>query len=342
MTDFLNIFNPGNAMFTKAALTGSVNTQPYVPEHTSKWLEWNTQGETKRTLILEFNEGSLAIIPEAPVGAPGFTPDADVRSAIPVIVPHFPMKKSLLAKQFEGVRAFGSELDETIQNATNQLMAQIDKHNKLIWEIGRLGAITGLVRGHNGSIRQNWFNVFRDEDGTPLTQTTHSVNFANANTKIRSELIAAKEKAEEHLGDISATGWVAICGKNRFRSITDHQSFEKSFERYNDGSALRDDLGIDGFSIASDMKVVKYSRSTVAGVQLIGDDDMYVCPIAPDMYQTRFAPGTSMADLGSTGLPQYVDSKFLDFGDGVEFRAQTNPLSYVTRLQAITKVVQTA
>lgn len=336
--DIANIFTPDNALFEKAVVTGHVNSQPYVPEHTSAWFPWNSEGVTSKNLIIEFNEGSLGIVPEAPRGAPGHVPERDVRSGVPVIVPHFPTQETLLATQFEGVRAFGSELYETVEMERNKLLARINRRNRLMWEVSRIGAITGLVIDHNGNIRQNWFNAF-GKDGVPLVQTTHDVDFASSNTNIRSELIAARDKAEEQLGDLTATGYVAICGKNRFASITDHPKFEKAFERYNDGSALRDDLS-GGFLISSDITVKKYTRAKVGGISLIGDDDMFIVPIADGMFQTRFAPGTGMSDLGSTGLPEYVSTHLLPHDEGAEFKGQTNVVSWIERLLAVCKVRQ--
>ncbi len=335
-----NILNPGNEFFTKASLTGYVNKQPYVPEYLAKWLPWNVEGLTLRQALIEMAQGTISLIPAAAVGSAGFDIDDDLRNAISVVVPHFPTRKTLLVTEFEGVRAFGSQLLETVEDKRNKVLMQINKHNRAVWEAARVGAITGQVIGHNGQIRHNWYNTFRDENGDPLTQTTHAVDFASANTKIRSELIDARDKSEEKLGDLTATGYVAVAGKNRFRSITDHPSFEKAYERHNDGAALRDNLGLEGFQIASDITVMKYSRSKVGGIELIGDDDLYMCPIAEDMYQMRFAPGTGMSDLGTTGLPEYVSSKLLDHDTGIEMKGQTNPLAWVSRLEAIVKVEQ--
>ncbi|WP_222393687.1 major capsid protein [Rhizobium leguminosarum] len=338
--EVLNILNPGNELFTKAALTGWVNKQPFVPEYLAKWLPWNVEGETLRQLIIEFNEGSLALIPEAKPGSPGYSPDDDDRTAVSVAVPHFPMRKTLLATEFEGVRAIGSDLLETVEDKRNKVLAILNRYNRAIWEVARMGAISGLVIGHNGQVRHNWFNTFKDVDGQNLQQTVKTIDFNSGNTKLRSELIDARDLSEEKLGDLSATGYVAICGKNRFKSITDHPSFEKMFERYNDGQYLRDNLGIDGFQVASDITVVKYGRSKIGNITVIGDDDMFLCPRAEGMYQGRMAPGTGMADLGTTGLPEYVSSKILDHDEGIEMKGQTNPLFWVERLEAIVKIEQ--
>jgi len=338
--EVLNILNPGNELFTKAVLSGFVNKQKFIPEYSAEWLDWNMEGVTLRQILIDYTEGGLALIPEAPIGSPGYTPDDDIRTAISVVVPHFPMKKTLLAVEFEGVRAEGTDLLETVADKRNKVLMTLNRYNRAIWEVARMGAISGLVIGHNGQVRHNWFNTFKDSNGQPLQQTVKTIDFTAANTNLRSQLIDARDMSEDKLGDLSATGYVAICGKNRFKSITDHPSFEKMFERYNDGQYLRDNLGISGFQVASDITVVKYGRSKIGGISVIGDDDMFLCPRAEGMYQMRFAPGTGMSDLGSTGLPEYVSSKQLDHDEGLELKGQTNPVAWVERLEAIVKIEQ--
>ena len=331
--DILDIFNEGNELFTKASIADHVDVQPHVPDHTSKWFDWNSQGETTDRLVIEFTEGNLAMIPEAVRGAPGDAPERDVDSGVPVRVPHFPQRDALLASQFMGVRMSGSELLETVENKRNQLLAKFNRRNRLMWEVSRIGAITGLVINYKNQVSKNWFTEFG------VDQTTAEIDFAGSNTKIRTALMKARDKGAEKLGDLTATRWVAVCGTDRFDSVVDHPSFEKAVERWNDGAALRDDLS-GGFPIASDITLVKYTRASVAGKVLIGPNDMYLCPVAEGMYQTRFAPGTAMEDLGTLGKPEYVYPKVLDFNEGVEFKAQTNVLSYVQRLEAIVKVSQ--
>lgn len=333
MSGLLNFFNSGNELFSKMALTDYVNTRPYIPEHTGAWFDWNEQGEISRQLLIDFTDGNLSMIPEALPGAPGDAPERDVDSAVPVVIPHFPQRDTLYAASLEGVRQSGTELLQTAETMRNRILDKFHRRHRLMWETSRIGAITGMVINHKGEIRRNWFNEFE------LTPTTHEVDLSSANLKIRTALMKARDKGVEKLGDLIATRWIAICGTDIHDDLVDHPSFEKAVERWNDGAMLRDDLS-GGFNIASDITVVKYSRATVAGTTLIGPRDMYLCPVAEGMYQTRFGPGTGFSDLGSIGLSEYVSPHFLPHDEGVEFKAQTNVLSYVQRLEAIVKVTE--
>lgn len=326
-----NILNSGNELFSKLALTDHVITQPYTPDLVSKWLPWNSEGVHLPTVAIDFTDGTLDLIPEAVRGAPGDAPERDTDSSVIVKIPHYPQQDTLFATQFEGIRAAGSELLVTVESERNKLLAKFSKRNRLMWEVSRIGAITGKLLNSSGSVSKNWFKEFS------AAQTKATIDFASANTKLRTELVKAKDKGEDQLGEFTAEKWLLVCGKDAFPMITDHPNFEKMFERYNDGAMLRDDLS-DGFQIASNITAVKYTRNKVGGQTIFGDSDMYLVPVVDGMFQTRFGPGTGMGDLGVTGLPEYVSPYDLPHDEGVELKAQTNVISWVQRLQAIVKI----
>lgn len=328
-----NILNSGNELFSKVALTDHVITQPHVPELTSKWLNWNAEGTHLSSIAIDFTDGTLSLIPEAVRGAPGSSPARDTDSTVLTKIPHYPQQDTLFATSFEGIRAAGSELLTTVESERNKILAKFHNRNRLMWEISRIGAITGRVLNHKGQVVKNWFKEFS------VSQTKAKIDFSSASTKLRTALVKAKDLSEENLGEYTADNFVLIAGKNKFAQITDHPDFEKMVERFNDGQMLRDDLS-GGFQIASNISMVKYTRNVVGGVTIFGDDDMYLCPVVNGMYQTRFGPGTGMTDLGSIGLPEYVSPHFLPHDEGVELKAQTNVLSYAQRLQAIVKIEQ--
>lgn len=326
-----NILNSGNELFSKVALTEHVVTQPYVPDLVSKWLPWNSEGVHLPTVAIDYTDGNMDMIPEAVRGAPGDAPERDTDSSIITRIPHYPQQDTLYATQFEGIRAAGSELLATVETERNKLLSKFSKRNRGMWEVSRIGAITGRLLNSKGETSKNWFKEFG------VSQTKAQIDFASANTKLRTELVKAKDKGEDNLGEFTADRWILIAGKDAFPLITDHPNFEKMFERYNDGAYLRDDLS-DGFQIASNITAVKYTRNKIGKQVIFGDSDMYLVPVVDGMFQTRFGPGTGMGDLGVIGLPEYISPYDLPHDEGVELKAQTNVISWVQRLQAIVKI----
>ncbi|TAW65432.1 hypothetical protein ELI15_14150 [Rhizobium ruizarguesonis] len=335
--DIANFLKKGNELFERAEMIAHQDKQPFVPEHSGALLPWVYNGTHSRTAYIEVREGGLEFLAESdPFGTDAFVPDEDGRYIIPLIIPHFKQKKSLTPAMFEGVVAFGMEALESVEGKRNDFLGKMSRNHRLIWEVARMGAITGRVLGPNGSIIRNWFNKLGSE-GSPLVQTKKTVDWSSA--KIRSALVDAKRLGEEKLGDKTADGWVGICGKNVMDAINDNTSFEKSVERFNDGSLLRTD-NRGGLILASDIIVHEYARPTVAGINLIGPDDFYLCPKVDDMYNFAWGPGTGMSDLGSQGRPEYYTAEDLPHDGGVEIKGSTNPLAWVSDLEAIVKVEQ--
>jgi Phage major capsid protein E len=319
--------------FNTRVMMDYIASQPYLPEMLSKWLPWTSKGELSHLAMIEYREGSLALIPEAERGAPGYRPDDFVRSELPVKIPHFPMEKPLLAEPLRGVRAAGSELVEVFETKRNELLQDFNKYNRVVWENSRAGAITGKLYKANGvDISRNWFDIFGIE------QTVHEIDFANGNTDVIEEITDAKDKSEDALGDLVANGYMLIAGRNVQKQIKGHASFKKAFDRFDFGSVFRQD-GRDGVIVTNDVSMVTYTRGKVNGFYFIDPDEAYLCPLADGMYQTRFAPGPGMSTLGQEGEPEYISTKLLDHDEGIEFKGNTNVLSYVQRLPAIVKIV---
>jgi len=321
-----------NDIFTVRSMMDFIDERPYVPEQLSKWLPWNSAGELSHLTSIEFRNGTLDIIPEAERGAPGYRGSDPTRFAIPVEIPHYPQEKSLLAESVRGVRAFGSELVEVFETKRNEILTEFNVANRLTWERGRAAAITGILyRADMVTPLINWF------DRTGMTQSTYEINFDDPNTEVIEELTDAKGLSEDNQGDASASGYMLIAGRNIQKKIKTHPSVKTGYERWNAGGLFREDVR-DGFPISTDINVVTYTRGKINGNFLIHPDEAYLCPLINGMYQTRFAPGTGIQTLGQLGQPEYVSPKILDHDEGVELKAQTNPLSYVRNLKSIVKI----
>ncbi|WP_427145190.1 major capsid protein [Rhizobium pisi] len=318
--------------FNQRVMMDYITTKPYNPQMFSKWLPWNSQGELSHLAMIEFREGSLSLIPEAERGAPGYRPDDYVRSEIPVKIPHFPMQKTLLAESVRGTRAFGSELMEVFEDERNTILQSFTDYFSVNWENSRAGAITGKLYKANGvDISKNWFDIF------DVQQTTHEIDFDDANADMIEEITDAKEKAEDELGDLVADGFLLVAGRNFQKKFKGHVSFKKAFDRFDFGSVFRQD-GRAGVVITNDVNMVTYTRGKVNGFYFIDPNEAYLCPLADGMYQTRFAPGLGMSTLGAKGLPENIATKLLDFDEGIEFKGDTNVISYVQRPKAIVKL----
>ena len=88
----------------------------------------------------------LALVPSTPRGSPPIANVEDRRHLVPFLVPHFPMRDTIMADSILGVRAFGTEDQlETISSVLNERLASMNRHHDVTLEWLRLGACRGIV-----------------------------------------------------------------------------------------------------------------------------------------------------------------------------------------------------
>jgi hypothetical protein len=329
----LNVKDPYNMI----ALTGAINELPYIPHELEEWLPWNVQGEAIDKLLIEFlADGSLELIDEAARGSgKKESVDRDVRSSILIKVPYYPQWETIMAAQVQGVRAFGSDSElEGYQVKVNEALQKIKNKNALMREFIRAGALQGKILKKDGNVSQDLLALFG------ISKNTHQAALGTATTDVVAEIIEAKEKAEDELGQFQglARGYKLICGKNIFRKITRHAKVEKAYEYWNStsgmGGAARDDLR-KGFPIASDVDVVSYSKGKVGSTNFLDPDTALLCPIVDGLYQTRNAPADNKWAVNTIGLPEYASSQELPLGKGDEVHGEMSTVSYVERPRAV-------
>jgi len=331
-------FNIADALrsdvFSLRSIIDYIDKKPYITQNVSLWLNWMAKGEYLPVAMIEFREGTLSLIPEAPRGAKGDSNDRADRSAVPVVIPHYPQTDTLLAESVRGVRAFGSELEQAFEVERNSILDSQHKRHLLRWEYSKVSAIKGLVYETNAAgvsiVKVNWFDKFG------VVQHEVDIDLDDATTDVVAETIDAKALSEDELGEFDATEYVLICGRDFFKKYVNHPTQKAAWQRFNEGSFLRGD-NRKGFPIANDVTVVEYGRGKIGGQWLIEPDEAYLCPVADDMYQTRYAPGTGISTLGEMGQPEYFSTKLLDHDEGVEMKASTSILSYVQRPRAVIK-----
>lgn len=320
--------------FSLTSFLDYIEKKPYIPQNFASWLPWTTKGVYLNTAFIEFKEGTLSLIPEAPRGAKGDSNPRDTRGVLPVMIPHYPQTDELLAESVRGVRAAGDSVLQAFESERNGILDKQHNRNLLRWEYSKGGAITGFLFEDDGQggefARYDWFQLFG------LQRNLIQLDLTTATTPVVEKLIEGKELSEEELGFLDANGYMLICGKGFFKALTSHPSIKQAYDRWQDGAFLRAD-NRKGFTIADDITVVSYSRGKIAGKYLIADDEAYLCPIAEGMYQVRHAPGTGVSTLGEIGTPEAFSFKLLDHDQGVEMKASTDVLSYTQRPKAITK-----
>jgi hypothetical protein len=105
----LDVFNQD--AFSVMTLTDAINGVPFVPGRAGTIVDWNEQGITTTSIMIENVDGVLKLLNPTPRGGPGETKAKDKRNMRSLIVPHYQHDDGINADEVQGIRAFGSETD---------------------------------------------------------------------------------------------------------------------------------------------------------------------------------------------------------------------------------------
>lgn len=324
-----------NDGFTMSSLTALINIQPYQPGRISQLGYFAEQGVSTTTIQIERSNGSLNLVATSPRGGVGQQTKADKRDLTPFNVPHLPQNATIYADEIQNLRAAGSESEEdTMTTYVAQRFATMRRNLDATIEFHRIGAIKGLVLDADGSsVITNLFTQFN------LTQQVLSMELDVTTTKVRNLVVAAKRLAEDALGAANVSGYRAFCSDTFFDAFVAHEDVEAAYNRYMEGSFLRDDVRM-GFEFAG--VTWENYRGTVGGVAFIAAGEAYLVPEGvADLFITRFAPADTMDYANTMGVPYYAQQDRLRMNKGIELEGQSNPANLCTRPDAIIKLTLT-
>ncbi len=294
---------------------------------------FSEEGVTTTRISIERDNDELALVPDAPRGAPGQVVVGSKRDLIPFEALHLPVRGTIRADEVQNVRAFGSESEvQTVQAMVAARLAKMRRKIDATLTYHRVGAVTGKIYDADGKrLLLDLYDRFKIEPQV--------VSFAlgTGSTKVLTKILEATRKAEDALiGAGIITGWLGLVGRNFYDAFTTHTSVEKAFDRWNDGQFLRDDLR-SGFVFGNVTWKEFYGR--VGAIDFIDPDEGYLIPLGvPDMFVTNFAPGDYMDVVNTLGLPYYASQELLEHNKGVDLEAQSNPLTLNTRPRGVIKL----
>lgn len=322
-----NIFTSN--LFTLNSLTASINNLPYTPTRISQLGWFEEAGVGTLDVWIEEQNGTVSILDVKPRGAPGEPVNDDRRKGRSFRVPHIPARGAVHADEVAFVREFGTEnASRTVQSVINRKQAIARQSIDYTIEAHRIKAIQGTFRDHNNT-DVSLFTTFG------VVQQTQAMGWSkSADSNFREKAFSVRKKQRDGLGGVPFTGSYALCGDTFWAALLEDKEVKASYLNQAQAAELRGNptntVTIGGitwewYEGTSDCK--------------IADAEAYAVPVGvPGLFLTRYAPADTMSAVGTLGLPYYSIPELMEFGKGVEFEAQSNPLNICTRPRAVIKL----
>lgn len=337
----LDVFN-SNA-FGVLSLTDAINKAPFVPGRAGQLIDWAERGVTTTSIMLEEQDGVLALINPTPRGGPGETAAKGGRTARMLRIPHYEINDAIYAEEVQGVRAFGQE--STVQTVLAQVNARQQEHVLLkldpTLEYQRVGAIKGVILNGDGS---TLYNLFTEFGVTQETEIDFDLDNANpASGALRKKCAGAVRAMTDNLGAAPVIGAHAFCGNAFFDDLLAHKEVVESYKGTPMAQVLR-----EGYVYPNGDKVYgafefggivwENYRGSVGGQPFIGADACHIFPVGtPGLWRTVYAPADYIETVNTPGLPRYTRQHPMANGKGIHLDSQMNALSYCTRPKALLK-----
>ncbi|MDW3682938.1 major capsid protein [Cupriavidus sp. CV2] len=338
----LDIFQ--NDAFGVVSLTKAINDIPYQPKRLGELGWFSEEGVTTTALMLEREGTTISLIPAGSRGAPGRPEKADKRKLVSLPSVHLPQRATINADEVQNVRAFGSETDEmTVTSLVNKRLVKLRRNIDTTIEWQRMGAVKGQVLDSDGSVLLDLFQTFG------LTKTTKALALNVDATKVRTAVVGAKRTMEQKLGGLEYRSIRVLCSASFFDAFVDHPAVQRAWDNFQDRALLQQDLrgpganggagGGGGAPAGGFMFAGCYweeYRGNISGQSFIADGKAHMVPEGvPDLFSTTYSPADYMETVNTIGLPYYAKQELMDFNKGVEIEAQSNPITYCTRPDAL-------
>lgn len=330
-----DIFN--NDAFTLVGLTQSINDAAYTPGRLGQMGLFEERGITTTSVSIEKVGDTIKLVPTAPRGSSGEVYNSRKRTLRNLSTVHLPQRATILADQILGMRKFGTE-DEVQQMSDwvqSEYLAPMKRDIEVTQEYHRIGAVKGQVLDADGTtVLLDLFTEFG------VAQST--AGWTMATDDIRAKIVSLKRQIAAVMKGIPWGGVHVLCSSTFFDALIGNSTVEAAYDRFQDGVFLREDysqFGTNGFTFGGTGVTFEEYWGDAGDQQLIADGEAYAIPRgAAGLFQSRFAPGDYMDTVNTPGLPYYSSLKELDHGKGVELEAQSNPLHYCSRPDAVVKI----
>jgi len=329
-------------LFSVFSLTTAINKVPWQPGLIGGMNLFAPVPQPITVVMIEEQNNTLALVPSKPRGSPADINVMGNRRLIPFLIPHFPIRDTVMADSILGVRAFGT--DNQLE-AINQIIASrvtwMGRKLDVTQEWLRLGAIKGVIITALDRITAapleaiSLFDAFRVDAQAqqsweilpPATGWTEAMAW---NTPIRSYITSVQRLIAAELGGIPFTGLVAICGGAFFDAIAGAPETRQTFLNTQQAGVLREQIYGSVVDYAG-CRFIEYLGG-VGNLVFVPDDEAFIIPRGvPDLFIEAYAPADYIETVNTMALPRYAKQEVMPFDKGVELESQMNVLPICTR-----------
>ena len=322
--------------FHVTALTAAINILPNSYGRLERMALMPPRPVRFRQIAVEEKNGVLNLLPTLPVGSPGTVGERGKRKLRSFNIPHIPHDDVVLPEEVQGIRAFGSgnEAQALADVMADHLQTMRSKH-AITLEHLRMGALKGVILDADGSTLYDLYAEFGIE------AKTVAFGLDDDDTDVKAKCMEVLRHIEDNLRGEFMTRVHALVAPEFFDALTSHAKVEKAYERWMDGTALRDDMR-SGFTFGGITFEEYRGQATDQDGNVrrfIAENEGHTFPLGTvETFASYFAPADFNETANTLGQQLYAKQEPRKFERGTDLHTQSNPLPMCHRPGVLVKL----
>ena len=341
MNPILDIF--GNAAFSSTSLTAAINIVPNDYGRIRELGIFSNEPLTTTTVAIQYEAGTLNLLPTRERGAPSSLAMPEKRSARQFAAFHIPHDDFVRADDVQNIlaRTAADGVLESVQSLVNRKQITMRRKHATTLEHMRMSALRGEILDYDGSSLLNLFNEFG------VTQKTVDFVLGTAATDVGAKVDELTAYIEDNLNGEVMDGVHVLASPEWFAKLVGHSTVKEIFKYY-DGTfnVLRQDVRkrfeFRGVIFEEYRGSAPYMQEdgTYATRRFIPAGEAIAFPLGTtDTFTTYWAPADFIDTVNTMGEEIYVRTAIdPEFQRWVKIHSQSNPLPIVKRPKLLVKL----
>jgi hypothetical protein len=324
----MNLAN--NSAFGVKQLTEAINKIAPNPTQIRELGIFEPKYGNQTTAMVEWKNGTLDVVKNSERGKLDGEPvEQGERKVEYFKATHLAVYDTILAEDYQNVRAFGSNELVNLKNVVREYQADAKSKIEITREHLMLGALQGKILDKDGSTIHDLYAKFGISKPSEVSWALDT-----ANTKVGAKMDKTLSDLRKQFKGAMVTGFVALCSSEFLTKLKYHSSIEPLYTRYQDGKAYRESTGINPIEFEHNgIKFIEYTGYFGENGAKIDAGKAILLPVGRKLYTEYFAPADIASAVNTTALPYYstMDKLGGEHDMGYTIRSQSNPLPIALR-----------
>ena len=338
--------------YTATDLTEQVNVIPNLYGLVNELNLFPSEGSISRIVEMRYEDGVLRVLPAKERGAAPTPMLARTGQSIFLEVPHFPAIDLITPEDIQDILIQVAQTKRltTVEEETAKRLFDIRNTHAVTREWVRAGALQGLIQDGNSQTIYNLYTVFG------ISNTTVDFLLGTNGTDINAKCSAVWQQVTTNLKGEVMNGIEAIVDPNFFEAFIAHpnvaQFWLNAEQALQLANIVRKERGGNMwgrefffgrilFREYYGTAPIKTSpTAAISSAPFWASKTGTAYPIGTrNMFRTYDAPAHDLRFVNTMGNEIYVSPKFLDHGEGLELKSESNCLAINRRPAAVVQIL---